>query len=91
MYDLSDREMEVLELVCKGLTNKEIGEMLFIATRTVETHRRTLIKKVNASNIAELVYIALSEGLIEKGSAVKDMDGEVIIIRGKRYKLQLIK
>ena len=63
--DLSDREMEVLRLLCAERTNKEIGEALFISGRTVEGHRRNLIEKTGARNLAGLVLFAVRHGLVE--------------------------
>jgi len=62
---LSGREMEVLSLICQGCTAKEIGEKLFISTRTAEGHRRKLIEKLDVKNTAALVIKAIKEGLIE--------------------------
>jgi len=52
---LSKREMEVLKLVSNGKTTKEIAEELFVSTRTVETHRVNMMKKLKVQNTAELI------------------------------------
>lgn len=52
---LSAREMEILQLISKGHTTKEIASQLYISTRTVETHRVNMMKKLYAKNVAELV------------------------------------
>ena len=52
---LSDRETEVLRLVSEGLTTKQIAERLFVSTRTVETHRTNMLKKLKVQNTAELI------------------------------------
>ncbi len=52
---LTDREWEILAYIASGLTNKEIGGHLFISPRTVETHKRNLIQKLQAKNTIELV------------------------------------
>ena len=44
------REQEILDLLCDGYTNKEIASHLFISQRTVETHRRNLIQKLQVKN-----------------------------------------
>ena len=62
---ITPREREVLALVAKGLSNKEIAERLFVSPRTVETHRARLLKKLEARNTAELVQLALRFGLID--------------------------
>ncbi|MGK6351630.1 response regulator [Parapedobacter sp. DT-150] len=55
---LTRREQEVLELLARGLNSHEIGEKIFISHLTVESYRRTLLKKFNASNVAALIYKA---------------------------------
>ncbi len=62
--DISDRELEVLDLLSNGLTDQEIGEKLFISHHTANSHRKSLIQKLNAKNTVELVRIALDKGLI---------------------------
>jgi DNA-binding CsgD family transcriptional regulator len=52
---LSDRETEVLKLVSEGKTTKEIADLLYVSTRTVETHRVNMMKKLDVQNSAELV------------------------------------
>ena len=52
---LSNREMEVLELVVDGYTSKQIGELLFIAESTVDKHRRNIISKTGVSSLRFLV------------------------------------
>ena len=56
---VTPRELEVLELVVQGKASKEIGRMLGISFRTVSVHRDRLIKKLSASNTADLVRIAI--------------------------------
>jgi two-component system response regulator NreC len=63
--DLSDREVEVLRLIALGHTNSEVAEMLFLSTRTVETHRAHIQQKVRRTSRAELVRYALEHGLVE--------------------------
>jgi two-component system, NarL family, response regulator NreC len=62
---LSDRELEVLRLIALGHTNVEIGEQLYLSTRTVETHRAHIQQKTRASSRAELVRYAIDHGLIK--------------------------
>jgi DNA-binding NarL/FixJ family response regulator len=54
-YGISPREREVLELVRKGYTNKEIGEQLYISMTTARTHVSRLLEKTGTSNRVELV------------------------------------
>lgn len=61
---LSERETEVLQLVTEGKTTKEIAELLFISTRTVETHRNNMMRKLDVSNSAELISKALQLKLL---------------------------
>lgn len=63
--DLTERELGVLRLIALGHTNVEIGEQLFLSTRTVETHRANIQRKTRRSTRAELVRYALDHGLIE--------------------------
>ena len=61
---LSDREMEVIQLVSEGQTTKEIADQLFVSARTVETHRVNMMKKLNVQNTAELIKKAAHLKLI---------------------------
>ena len=62
--EISDREQDVLRLLALGYTNKEIARRLYLSVRTVETHRASLLRKLGASNRAELVAHALRSGLV---------------------------
>lgn len=62
---LSQREKEVLELICRGLSNQEIADQLFISKRTVEKHRANLLAKTSTKNTAQLVMFAVENKLIE--------------------------
>ncbi|WP_298492637.1 response regulator transcription factor [uncultured Algibacter sp.] len=61
---LSKKEQEVLELISKGLTTKEIASKLFVSSRTIETHRANIIKKLEVKNTAELIKKATKINLI---------------------------
>jgi two-component system response regulator NreC len=63
---LTDRELEVLKLVARGFSTKEIASQLEISGRTVETHRANLMRKLNLRSVALLTQLALREGLIEE-------------------------
>jgi len=56
---LTRREKEVLELIADGLTNNEIAQKLFISVATVDTHRKNLLAKFEAKNIASLIKAAM--------------------------------
>jgi two-component system response regulator NreC len=62
--DLTAREVDVLRLIALGHTNVEIGEQLFLSTRTVETHRAHIQQKLRRTTRAELVRYALEHGLV---------------------------
>ncbi len=69
--EVTDREWEILKYIAGEMTNKEIASKLYISPRTVETHRRNLIKKLNVKNTAGLVKIFLNLNLNKKnGTAV---------------------
>lgn len=61
---LSDREREVLTLIAKGYSNKEIGEQLKISVKTVETHKGNIMEKLHMKTRPELVEFALKKGLL---------------------------
>lgn len=61
---LSEREIEVLILICQQLTAKEIGERLFITQRTVEGHKNNLLLKTGVKNTAGLVLYAVQNNII---------------------------
>ena len=62
---LSDREIRVMKEVSKGATNVEIAKILEISNRTVETHRRNILKKLNLKNTAEMINYAIRKGIVE--------------------------
>lgn len=61
---LSEREIEVLKLICQQKTAKEIGDMLYITQRTTEGHKNNLFAKTGAKNIAGLVIYAIQQDII---------------------------
>lgn len=61
---LSEREREVLKLIAHGESTKGIADKLHISTGTVETHRRSIMTKLEVSNMAGMVRIAVQEGLV---------------------------
>lgn len=64
---LSQREVEVLRLVCRGKTNKEIGDALFISKRTVDGHRERIMQKTDCANLIQLFLFALRNDLYRPG------------------------
>ncbi len=63
--NISRREIEVLNLVAKGLSNQEIADKLFISRRTVDGHKANLIQKTGSKNIVDLLVFAIKKGLVE--------------------------
>jgi len=61
---LSNKETEVLGLISKGLTTKEIASKLFVSSRTIETHRANILKKLEVKNTAELIKKATKMNLV---------------------------
>jgi DNA-binding CsgD family transcriptional regulator len=57
--ELSDREIDVLKLICEEHTNQVIGDKLFISKRTVEGHRQRILEKIGAKNTVGLVVYAM--------------------------------
>lgn len=62
--NITERELEVLDLLSRGFSNREIAEKLFISPHTVEYHRRLLLKKTESKNIAELIGNAYRMGVL---------------------------
>jgi DNA-binding NarL/FixJ family response regulator len=63
--ELTEREMEVLELICKGQSTAQIADRLFISYRTVEGHRKNLLEKTGANNSVSLAILAVKNNLLE--------------------------
>ena len=62
---LTGREQEIVQLVAEGKSNKEVATALHIGVRTVETHRRHIMAKLNLHNVGELVRYAVRTGMVE--------------------------
>ncbi len=62
---LSAREREILVAVCRGLSNQEIADELFISKRTVDKHRANILEKTGCKNTASLVVYAIRHGIVE--------------------------
>jgi DNA-binding NarL/FixJ family response regulator len=60
---LTSREREVLQLIAEGKSSKQIALMLHVSQKTIETHRRKLLEKIEASGVAELTKYAIREGI----------------------------
>ena len=63
-YDLTEREMEVLELLVEGLNNREIAERLYVSRATAKAHVSHILDKMGVSNRAEAIVVALREQIV---------------------------
>ena len=63
--DISNREHEILVEICRGQSNQEIADSLFISKRTVEKHRSNILLKAECNNTASLVVFAIKNHLVE--------------------------
>ncbi len=61
---LTEREIQILQMIAEGFTNSQIAEKLFISTRTVDTHRKNIMKKLNIHNVSGLVKYAIKHKII---------------------------
>jgi DNA-binding NarL/FixJ family response regulator len=59
----TDKEIEIIHLICQELTTKEIGEKLFMSTRTVDGYRTRLLEKMNVKNSVGIVIYAIQNGI----------------------------
>ena len=64
-FEFSERESEILLLICHGHSNQVIGEKLFISKRTVEKHRANILLKTNSKNTAELVIYSIKNQIVK--------------------------
>jgi DNA-binding NarL/FixJ family response regulator len=60
----TEKEMEVLRLLCKGFTNNDIAEKLFLSVRTVEGYRNKLLQKTGSANTINLMLYALKNKIV---------------------------
>jgi two-component system response regulator DegU len=63
--DLSERELEVLQLICKGLTTYEIADKVMLSPRTIDGHRMRMMEKLKVKNTAQLVALAVKNDLVD--------------------------
>jgi DNA-binding NarL/FixJ family response regulator len=71
VVDLTRREEEVLELICKGYSNKEVADALFISQKTVEGHKSNLMEKTNTKSAINLMLFAIKHQLIDPSLMLK--------------------
>jgi len=60
---LTTREREILQLIAEGRSHQQIGELLYISIRTVDTHRNNIMKKLDLHDTASLVTYAIKHGI----------------------------
>jgi len=68
---LTDRELEVLRMIARGLTNSELATTLVVSDATVKTHITHLLAKLNARDRVQLVILAYEAGLVEPGDGAR--------------------
>jgi DNA-binding NarL/FixJ family response regulator len=68
IQSLTNREKEILSLVAKGLSNKEISEKLYVSELTVKTHLKNIFKKLNVSSRTQAILIGINKGLISEAN-----------------------
>jgi DNA-binding NarL/FixJ family response regulator len=62
---LTSREIEVLDLICEGLSNNEISERLFLSPKTIESHKNKLMQKTECKNTSSLIIYAIKNQLVK--------------------------
>jgi two-component system response regulator NreC len=63
--EFSDREVEIIRFICQELSNKEIGQKLYLSSRTVEGHRQRIMEKMEVKNSVGLVIYALKNDIVK--------------------------
>lgn len=63
--ELTEREIEVLKLICKGMTNQQIADSLYLSRRTIDSHRTNLLEKTGSKNTAQLIIYAIKNRIVE--------------------------
>lgn len=62
---LTKREIQILKLICEGYSNTQIGSLLEISHRTVDTHRTNIRNKLGVNSLAGMIRYALKSGIID--------------------------
>ena len=62
----SDRELEILRYICKGRSNEQIADILFISEKTIATHRRNIMKKASVKKSTDLIIWALDNKIVSR-------------------------
>lgn len=58
------RESEVLNLLCQGLTTREIAQEIYLSTHTIESHKKNMIQKLGCRNLVQLIVYAVKNKLV---------------------------
>lgn len=66
LVSLTDRERQILDLIWNGFKNREIGKQLRISHKTVEAHRANMMKKLRATNAAQLLKSCFEQGFLRQ-------------------------
>lgn len=63
-YNISKRELEVLQLISQGMKAREIAKELYLSPYTINDHRKNIMEKLSAKNVANLIWISITKGLL---------------------------
>ena len=64
LLKLTEREVEIFNLLCQGLSNRELADQLFVSLRTIETAKTRLMQKTNTKNNASLIIWAIKNKIV---------------------------
>jgi DNA-binding NarL/FixJ family response regulator len=64
--ELTVREKEIVGLICRGFSSKEVADILNLSPKTIDTHRSNIYSKLSISNVADLAFYALENGLVSR-------------------------
>jgi DNA-binding NarL/FixJ family response regulator len=75
---LSEKEIEILRLVCMEKTNQEISDVVFLSKRTVEWHKNNILEKTNSKSVISLVRYAIKNGILDAINDDEDFESHSI-------------